>query len=61
MVTCYTHFFNYKLLLRADGWGSKYPLLMNNLYQGKLNWNNAANEIIEIREGLPNYKPSQVI
>lgn len=50
--------------LELNGWGSNYPLLMNHLYQGKLNWNDvpqAIQEVQDIREKLKAYTPDQVI
>jgi 2,3-bisphosphoglycerate-dependent phosphoglycerate mutase len=50
--------------LEPNGWGTKYPYLMNGLYQGNLNWSQASNaikEAKEIRQELSGYNPSQVI
>jgi hypothetical protein len=50
--------------LEPDGWGSKYPLLMNDLYQGSLSWENAEAVIIDvlsIRESLMVISPNQVV
>lgn len=50
--------------LEPEGWGTKYPYLMNHLYHGKIE--NALipemmKEILEIRERLQNYSLSQII
>lgn len=50
--------------LESNKWGSKYPYLMNELYQGKLSWKNADKAIEEIKDienEFKNFKPSQVI
>lgn len=50
--------------LEPNGWGTKYPLLLNKLYNGKLKYKyikDAIKEIDEIKESLKNYSPSQVI
>ncbi len=50
--------------LESNKWGSKYPYLMNELYQGKLSWKNANKAIEEIKDienEFKNFKPSQVI
>ena len=50
--------------LEPDGWGSRYPLLMNNLYQGQLRWQDAESVIrdaLAIRESLMAYPPDQVV
>lgn len=48
-----------------DGkWGTKYPHLMNQLYQGKLlhrDINDARNEVVEICLKLKKFEPSDVI
>lgn len=50
--------------LEKEGWGTKYPLLMNGLYNDQLDWNDVpvvkAN-LIEIEQELSNYSPEQVI
>ena len=50
--------------LEENKWGSKYPILMNELYQGKLNWKNASKAIEElkkIKEELKKIKPEYVV
>lgn len=50
--------------LESNKWGSKYTYLMNELYQGKLSWENAdkaIKELIDIRNELKKFKPSQVV
>ncbi|MGG0776455.1 immunity 70 family protein [Bacillus rugosus] len=50
--------------LEEQGWGSKYPHLLNELYQGKLETKNieaALEELKDIKERLKEYSPSQVI
>jgi hypothetical protein len=50
--------------LEPEGWGTKYPNLMNGLYHGSLNWNLATKvteELIDVKGKLQNYKPSKVI
>ncbi|CAN2250210.1 immunity 70 family protein [Bacillus sp. LJBS17] len=50
--------------LEEHGWGSKYPYLLNELYQGKLeskNIDSALEELEDIKEKLKEYTPSQVI
>lgn len=48
----------------SGGWGSKFPELMNELYQGKLESNKASKvlkDIYEIREKLKGYPPEKII
>lgn len=50
--------------LEGGNWGSKYPFLMNELYQGKLSWQNAKkviDELKEIRFELKKLSPEYVI
>jgi hypothetical protein len=50
--------------LEPNGWGSKYPYLLKELYNGKLSYDkipNALEEMNEIYSKLLEYKPSQVI
>ena len=50
--------------LEPDGWGTKYPELMTELYQGKLHKKAAdkvRNDILEIREKLKAFPPSEVV
>ena len=50
--------------LENDRWGSKFPKVMNELYQGKLSWENAfvaKRELEQIREGLDELLPDKVI
>ncbi|BAQ08906.1 hypothetical protein OXB_0434 [Bacillus sp. OxB-1] len=50
--------------LEQNGWGTEYPFLLNELYNGKLenkNIESAINELEEIRKKLQEFSPSQVI
>lgn len=50
--------------LEDSKWGSKYPILMNELYQGKLSWKNANKAIEElnlIRKELKRFSPDYVV
>ncbi len=50
--------------LENNRWGSKYPYLMKNLYQGALEWHDvkfAKKELADIQSRLSGLKPSQVI
>ncbi|XZJ40518.1 Imm70 family immunity protein (plasmid) [Clostridium perfringens] len=50
--------------LEESKWGSKYPILMNELYQGKLSWENANKAIKElnlIRKELKKFSPDYVV
>jgi hypothetical protein len=50
--------------LEEEGWGTRYPLLMNDLYNDKLKWHDvpkARNQLKEIEEQLSKYSPEQVI
>lgn len=50
--------------LENEGWGTKYPLLMNELYNDKLNWNDVSvviANLIEIEKELSKHSPEQVI
>jgi hypothetical protein len=50
--------------LEPRGWGSRFPLLMNRLYQGELNQSQAANALTElqtIRAELADIPPAAVI
>ncbi|MFJ7934367.1 immunity 70 family protein [Sporosarcina sp. NPDC096371] len=50
--------------LEQNGWGTEYPFLLNELYNGKLENKNIDNAIIElevIKMKLQNYSPAQVI
>lgn len=50
--------------LEKEGWGTKYPLLMNELYNDKINWEDASvvkANLIEIEQELSKYPPKQVI
>ena len=53
---------NYHLEKRK--WGKKYPVLMNELYQGLVKYDNLKtlkNEILKVQKKLKKYKPNQVI
>lgn len=50
--------------LEQNGWGTEYPFLLNELYNGKLenkNIDNAINELEAIKKKLQDFSPSQVI
>ncbi|MDM5227704.1 immunity 70 family protein [Cytobacillus sp. NJ13] len=50
--------------LEQNGWGTRYPCLLNELYNGKLENKNidcAITELEAIKKNLQNYCPSQVI
>ncbi|MBD8032192.1 immunity 70 family protein [Solibacillus merdavium] len=50
--------------LEQNGWGTEYPFLLNELYNGKLenkNIDSAINELEEIKKKLQDFSPSQVI
>ena len=50
--------------LEHGRWGSKYPYLMNCLYQGRLEWNDippARKELEEVARRLKRYPPSGVV
>jgi hypothetical protein len=50
--------------LEPEGWGTRFPYLMNHLYQGKLRWSDvpkAMKEVEEVRKLLENFKPSDVV
>jgi hypothetical protein len=50
--------------LEPKGWGTRFPALMMELYQGALPQEHipsAEKELAEIKAGLSNYPPSQVI
>lgn len=50
--------------LEKQGWGSKYPLIMNDLYKEKLNWKDVEktkDNLIEIKQALSKYPPDWII
>jgi hypothetical protein len=50
--------------LEEEGWGTKYPFLMNELYNGKLNWEDVSvvkAELFEIEIELSKQSPADVI
>ena len=50
--------------LEPKGWGSKFPILMNNLYQGSISSSEATEAIKElntIRKELSKFPPSKVV
>jgi len=50
--------------LEPGGWGTKYPELMNELYQGSLGHESAQktiNDLLDIREKLKEYPPAEVV
>lgn len=50
--------------LEKDGWGTKYPLLMNDLYNNKLSWYDvevAKTNLIEIEQQLSKFSPEHIV
>ncbi|MEC2077029.1 immunity 70 family protein [Metabacillus fastidiosus] len=50
--------------LEKEGWGTKYPLLMDELYNGKLSWIDVSDvkaDLIEIEQKLLKYSPEYVV
>lgn len=50
--------------LEEGRWGSKYPYLMNKLYQGSLEWEDvrfAREELTSVKNGLSELNPAEVI
>lgn len=50
--------------LEKEGWGTKYPLLMNDLYNNKLSWNDVAvakTNLIEIEQQLSKLSPEHIV
>ncbi|WP_281884457.1 immunity 70 family protein [Paenibacillus sp. YYML68] len=50
--------------LEPQGWGTRYPYLMNQLYYSKVHHKNLQlllSEVVEVREKLKDYSPSQAI
>lgn len=50
--------------LEPNGWGTKYPKLLNDLYYKKLNCSDipiAIKEVEEIRDKLAKFEPSKVV
>jgi len=50
--------------LEPNGWGTKYPYLIEKLYGGELAWvevPEAINELNQIQEGLARFGPEEVI
>lgn len=58
-------FFSTVCVRLEDGkWGSKYPYIMNILYQGKLEYDevkHAKKELLEIQEKLKDFSPRDVV
>ena len=60
----YAFFSTISYNLEGNKWGSKYPILMNELYQGKLKWENASKAVEElklIREKLKKFSAEYVV
>ena len=62
----FLHSFFSTVALRLENglWGSKYPIIMNELYQGELPANKtdlAIDELIQIKEGLRGLSSEQVV
>ncbi len=50
--------------LEGKGWGSKFPITMNDLYRGKIELNKineAINELVEIKSNLEKLAPSEIV
>lgn len=50
--------------LENENWGSRFPIIMNELYQGKMSWMNVDKAIAElnvIKEELQAFSPDKVI
>lgn len=50
--------------LEQQTWGSRFPYVMNNLYQGTLDYqdvDNALHEILVIQEELKSFSPKEII
>lgn len=50
--------------LENENWGSRFPIIMNELYQGKMSWMNVDKAIAElnvIKEELKAFSPDKVI
>jgi len=50
--------------LETNGWGSKFPILLNNLYQGSLSPSEVTTAIDElniIKKELGNYPPTKIV
>ena len=58
-------FFSTVALRLEDGsWGSKFPVIMNELHQGKLSTDkvdNAMQELVQIKDKLKEFSPEQVV
>ena len=60
----YSFFSTVAYRLEDGNWGSKYPIIMNELYQGRLSYENvtiAKTELRNIKENLLNFSPDKVI
>lgn len=60
----YSFFSTVAYHLENENWGSRFPFVMNELYQGRLEAENvggAISEVVKIRSELKNYPPDQVI
>ncbi|MCM3359759.1 immunity 70 family protein [Psychrobacillus sp. MER TA 171] len=60
----HSFFYTISYHLEQNGWGTEYPLLLNELYNGKLdnkNIDSAINELEAIKKKLQDFTPSQVI
>ncbi|MBI1313959.1 hypothetical protein GC176_21910 [bacterium] len=50
--------------LEPSGWGTRFPILMNHVYQGQLTGADAGAAVVELRQArdeLRNFTPSQVV
>ena len=60
----HSFFSNIAYHLEQGKWGRNFPIIMNHLYQGELEYDEiskAKNELLEIKRQLCNIKPSKVI
>ncbi|EAH9763692.1 immunity 70 family protein [Campylobacter jejuni] len=57
-------FSNVAYHLEKGNWGSRFPILMNEVYQGELNFSQASlalNELENIQKEFKNFTPKQII
>lgn len=50
--------------LEPEGWGTRYPYLLQHLYNGRLAWSDAMNaikELEEVRSKLAKFQPKEVV
>lgn len=64
MIFCFLFFSTVAYNLENQKWGSRFPVIMNKLYQGELNSSyilEAINELEQIKQGLSKLTPDKVI